>query len=172
MARYKPRTDYPGEGYRYITKHGLGPGTLPKDCELLKFEDLPNFKTAIWLDRFLTDEELKKYDIYPEHIQEGAGCTTSGEKVNIYESLTDDDMGKIASLNLSDDEIGTLLGLFEIIDDSNKDKALEIIEALFAGKKLIPDEKGDASSEGEFASTPAQISERYTRMLMGERIYT
>ena len=57
------------DGYRYITKHGIGPGTIPKDVHLLKAEDLPNWKTAIWLDRPLTSEELKYYDIYPEWVQ-------------------------------------------------------------------------------------------------------
>ena len=50
--------------YRYLTKHGLGPGTLPKDVKLVKWEDLDNYYTAIWTDRFLTTDELKKYDIY------------------------------------------------------------------------------------------------------------
>ena len=60
----------PGEGYRYLTKHGIGPGTLPRDVTLLKSEDLPNYFTAIYLDRFLTKDELDRYDIYPEWIQD------------------------------------------------------------------------------------------------------
>lgn len=64
-------------GYRYITKHGLGPGTLPKDVHLLHAEDLPNWKTAIWLDRFLTTDELKYYDIYPEWIQSSTDVKSS-----------------------------------------------------------------------------------------------
>ena len=65
----KASREYPGEGYRYLTKHGTGPGTLPKDVTLLKSEDLPHWFTAIYLDRFLTSKELKQYDIYPEWIQ-------------------------------------------------------------------------------------------------------
>lgn len=65
----KASREYPGEGYRYLTKHGIGPGTLPKDVTLLKVEDLPNYFTAIYLDRFLTKDELDYYDIYPEWIQ-------------------------------------------------------------------------------------------------------
>jgi len=57
------------EGYRYITKHGLGPGTLPDGVELIKWEDLDNYKTAIWLSRPLTKKELDYFDIYPEYIQ-------------------------------------------------------------------------------------------------------
>lgn len=53
-------------GYYYILKHGLGPGTLPKDVEVIDVEDLPRGLTAVHLDRFLTTSELDKYDIYPE----------------------------------------------------------------------------------------------------------
>ena len=52
--------------YLYLTKHGIGPGTLPKDVKLCKVKDLPNYYTAIWLDRPLSTDELKYYDIYPE----------------------------------------------------------------------------------------------------------
>lgn len=54
------------KGYLYLTKHGVGPGTLPKDVKLLKYKDLSEYITAIWLDRFLTTKELDYYDIYPE----------------------------------------------------------------------------------------------------------
>lgn len=53
-------------GYMYFTKHGVGPGTLPKDVKLLDWRDVDDNVTAIWLDRFLTTRELKEYDIYPE----------------------------------------------------------------------------------------------------------
>lgn len=54
------------EPYRYITKHGIGPGTLPKDVTLEKVRDLENFMTEIWVSRPLTGKELEYYDIYPE----------------------------------------------------------------------------------------------------------
>ena len=54
------------DGYLYVTKHGIGPGTLPKGVKLLDWEDLDNNLTVIWVDRFLTKKELDKYDIYPE----------------------------------------------------------------------------------------------------------
>ncbi|MDR2571812.1 MAG: hypothetical protein LBD23_16160 [Oscillospiraceae bacterium] len=49
--------------YKYITTHGIGPATLPKDINLMKSEDLPNYKTAIHLNRPLTDEEQNYFDI-------------------------------------------------------------------------------------------------------------
>lgn len=57
------------EEYRYITSHGIGPGAIPKGT-YVRSEDLPNGKTAIYTNRPLSDEELKKYDIKPEWIQE------------------------------------------------------------------------------------------------------
>ena len=54
------------DGYLYIFKHGLGPGTIPKDVAIVKEKDLPNGYTAVWLDRFLRTNELKAYDIPSE----------------------------------------------------------------------------------------------------------
>lgn len=50
-------------GYLYIFKHGIGPGTIPKDVTINRVKDLPNGYTAVWTDRFLTTEELLDYDI-------------------------------------------------------------------------------------------------------------
>lgn len=55
--------------YRYITNHGIGPGTLPQGT-YVRSEALKNGKTAIYTNRPLTSEELNKYDIKPENIQE------------------------------------------------------------------------------------------------------
>ena len=52
--------------YWYITKHGIGPGTLPKDVKVGKVEDLDNYYTIIYIDRPLSMDELKYHDIYPE----------------------------------------------------------------------------------------------------------
>ena len=60
----------PKGGYRYITTHGVGPGTLPKDVEVFKTEDINGGKIAMYISRPLTSEELKQYDIKPEWIQE------------------------------------------------------------------------------------------------------
>ena len=56
----------PTGGYLYIFKHGIGPGTMPNDVEIVKTKDLPNGYTAVWLSDFLTTDELKKYDIPAE----------------------------------------------------------------------------------------------------------
>ena len=52
--------------YMYFTKHGLSPGTLPRDVKVVDWEDVDDYMTVIYTDRFLTSKELKDYDIYPE----------------------------------------------------------------------------------------------------------
>jgi hypothetical protein len=49
--------------YKYITTHGIGPGTLPKDVELLEVVELPAMKSELTLNRELTPEELSYYDL-------------------------------------------------------------------------------------------------------------
>lgn len=60
----------PCGGYRYIATHAIGPGTLPKDITVFNTEEVKDGKIAIFISRPLTSEELKKYDIKPEWIQE------------------------------------------------------------------------------------------------------
>ena len=58
---------HPGvDAYLYIFKHGIGPGTIPDDVNVVRVKDLPNYYTAVWLDRFLTTDELRQYDIPSE----------------------------------------------------------------------------------------------------------
>ena len=73
----------PESGYLYIFKHGIGPGTIPQDVSIIKTKDLPNYYTAVWLDRWLTTSELKKYDIPSEgdiryYLDRIGYCVTDG----------------------------------------------------------------------------------------------
>ena len=52
--------------YWYIFKYGVGPGTIPDDVKIGKVKDLDNYYSIVWLDRPLSTQELKYYDIYPE----------------------------------------------------------------------------------------------------------
>ena len=57
------------EEFRYITNHGIGPGTLP-DGVYIRSEDLEHGKTAIYLNRPLTAEELEKSWGYVDHSED------------------------------------------------------------------------------------------------------
>lgn len=50
------------EGYQYELRHGWGPGTLPKDVEVFEHTE-DGYKDYVTLNRKLTPEELKEYDI-------------------------------------------------------------------------------------------------------------
>lgn len=76
------------DSYLYFTKHGIGPGTLPHDVELVKWEDKDDYITAIWTNRPLTTKELQEYDIYPETSDKHEQLK---KKYNILESLTKED---------------------------------------------------------------------------------
>lgn len=145
--------------YRYLTKHGIGPGTLPKDVKLVKWEDLDNYYTAIWTDRFLTTAELKQYDIFPESVQSPEDIPEFAKKKNVFEALTNEDIEKLSIYTLTEDELSHLLSLLELIDDSNKLKAFELVEAIFGGKKLVEEVQ---------ESKRVRKSESYTRRLLGD----
>lgn len=77
-------------GYLYLTKHGLGPGTLPKDVKLLDSKELDSYITAIWVDRFLTSKELEDYDIYPETEIDTVLERNGIDKEAVYSATYDD----------------------------------------------------------------------------------
>lgn len=85
--------------------------------------------------------------------------------VDIFESLTDEDVEKLSTYNLTEDELSHILSLFELISDENKTKALELINAIFSGKKLVADEEKEETSE---TLKYRKISESYTRKLLGD----
>jgi hypothetical protein len=62
----RKRVTNPADGYKYYLKHGVGPGTLPRDVKVLDQKDLPNYMTIVWLDRPLSSEELDYYDVPSE----------------------------------------------------------------------------------------------------------
>lgn len=93
----EPKKESKEKEYRYITNHGIGPGTMPKDT-YIRSEDLDNGKTAIYLNRPLTQQELDKYDIKPEWVQESKEkedpnkyCAICGKEKEDYEASMCDD---------------------------------------------------------------------------------
>lgn len=89
--------------YRYITTHGIGPGTLPNGV-YIRCEDLDNGKTAIYTNRPLTAEELKKYDIKDEWIQESHKLTEAPIDDEIQDELEDQSEEKEKQEDIEDAE--------------------------------------------------------------------
>lgn len=93
-------------GYLYIFKHGIGPGTIPNDVSVVKVKDLPNYYTAVWLDRFLTTDELRQYDIPDEtkinmYLDRIGYCQKNGDVVPCDDIEACD---KVTSAIMLDDE--------------------------------------------------------------------
>lgn len=93
----------PKGGYRYMARHAIGPGTLPDDIKVFKTEDTDDGKIAMYISRPLTSEELKKYDIDPEWIQEGAV-----PKLADYQNAFSDNFNKIYNIGTYEDGMGDL----------------------------------------------------------------
>lgn len=55
--------DKPPHEFWYFTRHGLGPGTLPKGVEILDVKEDDNWGTYIKLDKVLTTQELEYFDL-------------------------------------------------------------------------------------------------------------
>lgn len=89
--------------YLYITKHGLGPGTKPKDVKLIDSKDLSDYLTAIWLDRPLTSKELEYYDIYPEteidEVLRKYDIPETSESLSIVTSATNEETASLVNEN-------------------------------------------------------------------------
>ena len=54
-----------GAEYMYVLKHGFGPGTIPRDVNVINTDEVNGY-TVIWVDRPFTREELDYYDIPSE----------------------------------------------------------------------------------------------------------
>lgn len=51
--------------YMYVLTHGFGPGTIPRGVKVGRVEDYKGY-TVVWLDRPLSTDELRQYDIPAE----------------------------------------------------------------------------------------------------------
>ena len=66
MRKYIEASNYRKGGYLYLLKHGYGPGTLPKDVDIVQGWDIEGGNTIIVINRPLTSKELREYDIPSE----------------------------------------------------------------------------------------------------------
>jgi hypothetical protein len=78
-----------GMDYWYFTRHGLGPGTIPKDVTVLDtVED--GYDTWVLLDKMLTTAELHEFDLKEQCPPEGS-VSNNGVKIECSLSLSGED---------------------------------------------------------------------------------
>ena len=171
IEKMPSKESFDPRGYRYVLRHGLGPGTLPEDVKILHYENYGDYY-MVWLDRFLTTKELNFYDVpsetklsYYDNIlgYKEERLKRRQKNITVMEALTEDEIKEISELSLTETEIGHILSLFELISDENKDRAFDVIISLFKDKKLVPDDKKESNERSK-----SSVSERYTRILLGE----
>ena len=80
--------------------------------------------------------------------------------------MTNADIEKLSIYSFTEDELSHVLSLLELIDDSNKEKAFELVDALFNGKKLVEDEEQQVTES--IQQQKARMSKNYTRRLLGD----
>lgn len=73
------------EGYKYYTKHGIGPGMLPSDVKLGDIQDYDDGMTSFRTNRPLSSKELNYYSIENE--------TRNSEYDKKYTNSVDDSIG-------------------------------------------------------------------------------
>lgn len=66
----------------YILKHGLGPGTLPKDVNIIQIWSLPNWDTVVTLDKFMDNEDLDRFHI-PDETQLAGRLDRAGFRAEV-----------------------------------------------------------------------------------------
>lgn len=74
------------------------------------------------------------------------------EEKDIYDILTDEDLYKLAELNLDEDTNNKILVLLECINREYKDKALNTIVSIFNNKKLETDESLGNNNKSDYVS--------------------
>lgn len=122
--------------YRYITTHGIGPGTLPNGT-YVRSEELEGGKTAVYTNRPLSAEELKKYDIKDEWIQEDEVKLPSEENSEETKKFIQSQLDKSYKERKDLQEDGEELPL--PIDNPDEIKPEEDLEDKIADE--IPDEE-------------------------------
>lgn len=74
-----------GLDYWYYSRHGMGPGTIPRDVTVLDWYE-EGYKTWMLLDKMLTTQELNDYDLKEEFPPEGA-ITHNGDIVEACDAI-------------------------------------------------------------------------------------
>lgn len=101
-------TEEDGEGYWFFTTHGVQPGSVPRDVDILDIIDTPN-GSFVKFDRFLSTEELNKYDMK----ERAPKSVMSAESIGI-EHYPDDDIEMSTFSDKNDVTSSTIKTSYEV----------------------------------------------------------
>lgn len=114
-----------GGPFWYFTKHGIGPGMLPKGVNVVDTKEDDNFGTYIALDKVLSTQELKDYELKEKKpdVKEGYSHFEFTSGSNPYIAKTKDEVERIKrSRGNSARYVGSINGIdYYKVDDSEKD---------------------------------------------------
>lgn len=74
-----------GLDYWYFSRHGMGPGTIPRDVQVLDWYE-EGYKTWMKLDKMLTTEELNEYNV-KEEVPPVGSITHNGDVVEACDKV-------------------------------------------------------------------------------------
>lgn len=94
------------ESFAYITKHGLGPGMLPRDVRLVNWEEPNDYDTVVYLDRELTPDEMYEFEL-KEYSNNKDECLQESAGVREYSDMLYDmiESGEIDAKSIAEDLI-------------------------------------------------------------------
>lgn len=109
MKRYI-RSYTEADGYWYLSRHGVGPGCWPKDAKMMEYKEHPEnaYKCYVKLDRMLTGEELKEYDLKEEMPADVEGASNT----EYFANLVNGSKNTKSSIESLDAELEAAVGKF------------------------------------------------------------
>ena len=118
--------------YWYYTKHGVGPGSVPRDITILKYaydEENDPWGTYFLSDKLILTDDLRRYDLKekfpPKGAVDGKGNLINQKDWGFNESLTESAHYEI-ELDSDDEEIERDYDTFFTDEDSARDAFKEL----------------------------------------------
>lgn len=130
--------------YWFFTRHGVQPGSVPKDVEILDIIDTPN-GTFVKLNRFLSTKELNYYDMI-EKAPEGITSAEDIEDDDTYSSTTSDIILKLKEelkSAVTDTMLSEELGFYE-----NEVEQYSAVDVYVKDNNIVCEIRAEVSYDG------------------------
>lgn len=124
MVRYIRSSNSDIDGYWYLSRHGVGPGCWPRGVNMLEYKEHPQnaWKCYVKLDRMLTTQELKDFDLKEEIPEDVQGCSTvtAADSDEFFDEFDLKDIKNAVSNAVKDYMCGPEGGFDEVRDPDDK----------------------------------------------------